>query len=146
MTTRGTLATDLAAWTDRDDVATGEVFNSLLRMAEAEIKRRVRTREQETTVTLTLTGRVTALPSEFLRLRSITLDDSQTRYMEYLPPARLRESAYWDNTGSFADPTPQAYSIEGGNLLIAPEPAAEPPTTLSLTLSLIHISEPTRPY
>lgn len=132
MTTRGRLAADVSAWTARDDVGTGDTFTSLLRMAEAQIRRRVRTREQEKSITFEVTGRVTALPDDFLRLRSITLAESRTRYMEYLPPARLRESAYWDNTGSFSDPTPQAYSIEGGSLLIAPEPSEDNPTVISL--------------
>ena len=133
MTTRGQLAADVTAWSSRDDVGTGDVFNSLLRMTEAQIKRRVRTREQEITTTLTADRRGTDLPTGFLRQRSLTLAGSQDRTMDYLPPARLRESAFWDNTGSFSEPTPQAYSIEGMTLLLAPAPTEEAPVELLFT-------------
>ena len=130
MTTRGQLAADVSSWTARSDVGSGDVFTSLLHVAEAQIKRRVRTREQEITTTLTADRRGTPLPTGFLRQRSLTLAESLDRVMEYLPPARLRESAYWDNTGSFSDPSPQAYSIEGMTLLLAPAPTEEDPTDL----------------
>ena len=133
MTTRGQLAADVIAWSSRDDVGTGDVFNSLLRMTEAQIKRRVRTREQEVTTTLMADRRGTELPTGFLRQRSLTLAGSQDRTMDYLPPARLRESAFWDNTGSFSEPTPQAYSIEGLTLLLAPAPTEEAPVELFFT-------------
>ena len=133
MSTRGRLALDVIAWAKRDDVGSGDVFNSLLRVAEAQIRRRVRTREQEVTTTLTASGREADLPTGFLRLRSLTLDSSQSRVMDYLPPARLRESPYWDNTGSFSNPTPQAYTIEGERLVLAPAPSEANPTDLFLT-------------
>ena len=114
-------------------MAAGAVFNSLLRVAEAQIQRRVRTREQEITTTLTASGRSTPLPAGFLRQRSVALGGTLNRTLDYVPPARLRESPFWDNLGGFASPETQVYTIEGFNILLAPEPKADSPVELLLT-------------
>ena len=114
-------------------MATGSMFSSLLRVAEAQIKRRVRTREQEITTTITATSRVTPLPEDFLRQRSLASGAPFERELDYLPPARLRESPFWDNLGSFVEINPQSYTVEGTNLLLAPAPTVDDPAELLFT-------------
>lgn len=120
MSTRGTLRQDVINWTAHEGVGSGDMFNSILRVTEARIMRRVRTREQEVTTTLDILGPRTVLPTGFLRQRSLTLTDEQERSLEYLTPARLRESRYWDSRRSVSGPTAAAYTVEGGVLVIAP--------------------------
>ena len=134
MATRSSLAADVSLWSSRDDVGSGDLFSSFLRVTEAQIKRRVRTREQEITTTMVADRRGTVLPAGFLRQRSLaTGGTGEERYLDYLPPVRLRESGFWNNTGSFSDPRPLAYTVEGQTLLLAPAPTEESPITLLLT-------------
>lgn len=143
MTTRLELLTDLDAWLARDDVATDADAGTMLRMAEAELNRRLRTRAQEVVTTLACTTRSTALPASFLTLRFATLDASLGRDVEYLTPERLREAPIWNNSGSGGslDSAAQAMTIEGdstddgtGGLVVtlAPAPTMAAPVTLNI--------------
>lgn len=127
MTTRIELLQDVDEWLARDDITEGASGPTLLRIAQAIINRRVRVRAQETIDTLSATTRVTALPADLISLRSLTLQSSDNRSIDFMTPERIRESAIWLNQGGSAsgiDTPAQAYSIEGLNVVLAPEPSA----------------------
>lgn len=133
MTTRQELLDDVDTYLARDDLTGGADATTYLRIAEAKIRRRVRTTDREVTTQLSATGRTVALPSDYLSLRSISLDSALDRTIDYLTPERIREAPIWNNSGGgLTDNTAQAYTIEGGNLVFAPAPTAEAPVTFDI--------------
>lgn len=133
MTTRQELINDVDAWMKRANLTTGADATTFLRIAEAKIRRRIRSTDREVTTTLSATGRTVALPDDYLSLRSISLDSALDRTIEYLSPERIREAPIWNNAGGgLTDNTAQAYTIEGGNIVLAPAPTAEAPVTLDI--------------
>ena len=129
---------DLDAWLARDDIASDADAGTMLRMAEAEIGRRVRTRANEVVDTLTCTARQTALSSNFLAFRFATLQSSLGRDIEYMTPERIREAPIWNNQGGgLTDNTAQAMTIEGNSdglwyVTLAPAPTVTAPVTLDI--------------
>jgi len=127
MTTHITLKNDIDNWLARSDFTGAASTTTIVTMCEAEIARDIRVREQLTTGTLTASSRNTALPTGFLDARSVSLDVSYGRTLDYLTPEIMRESNVWDNSGN-----PQAYTIEGSNLVLAPAPSS------SLTVDIVY--------
>ena len=138
MSTLGQLKTDVDAWLARDDVAvSGSSFPSILLLAEAEIARDIRTLVQEQRTTLTANSRYTDMPSDFMEIRQIFIDDNNgRRFMEYQTPEVLRENNTWLNGRS-----PSFYSLEGDEdtggigdvrLVLAPEPSASSPSDVEV--------------
>ncbi len=142
MTTRIELLQDLDAWLARDDIESDADAGTILRMAEAEINRRLRTRAQEVVSTLVCSGRSTAVPTGFLTFRFATLESDLGRDVEFMTPERIREAPIWNNQGGgLTDNTATAMTIEGdsdavgaGNLVVtlAPTPTALAPITLNI--------------
>ena len=133
MTTRNTLLQDLNSWVGRDDLAADPAAGSILRITESVINRSVRLREQEKTAVLTCEGRTTPLPDDFISFRSVTIDSSTDRQIEQLSPEQIRKSGVWLNQQFRGENTPAAaYSLEGANLILAPEPTAESPVKLDI--------------
>lgn len=134
MTTRATLQADLQAWSNREDLATSPVFDMLLRIVEARIRRDVRSREQEVSTTLTFTGLSQELPAGFLRQRSLTLDSDVDRVLEFYPPDALRKSPVFLDASrrTFSRGLAEAYTIEGNNLLLVPQASVENPVDVTL--------------
>lgn len=115
MTTFATLKTDIEVLVPHSDY-TDSVKATFVRICEAEIRRKVRIGPMETTdESFSVTTRSTALPSGFIAMRSVSLDSTNARNMDFLPPARLRSSKIWDASGE-----PSAYTIEGQNIVVAP--------------------------
>jgi len=133
MTTRAELIADVDRWTARSDLSNDQDMGTFLRLAEAKINRRIRVRAQETSTDLVCNSRTTALPTDYLHFRSVSLDSSLDRTMEYLPPERIREAPIWNNQGGgLTDNTAAAFTIEGTNLILAPAPSVASPVTLNI--------------
>lgn len=133
MSTRTQLAADITEWTSRDELGTAPTFDSLLRVAEANIKRKVRVREQEKRITLNMTAEATDLPNDFIRLRSFTLvAQADERSIDYYPPEAFRKSPVYINRSSFSSGLPQGFTIEGTQILVAPAPTADVPVEATL--------------
>lgn len=132
MTTLITLKNDIDEWLARDDISTSGVAATIIRMTEAVLARRIRVRDMETTTTLSATSRNTALPADYLDMRSVTLDSTQNRVLDYLTPETIRETNVWANTSGF----PSAYTIEGSNVVLAPEPGAS-----GVTVDIVYLAK-----
>lgn len=126
MTDHATLKSDVASFLLRSDLSSD--IATFVRMGEARIARRVRVRAQETTTTLNVTSTTTALPTDYLAMRSVTADASYRRALEMMTPETIRESAVWDDSGDA-----KAYSIEGTNIVIAP-------AQTSLTVDIVYFA------
>ena len=133
MTTRAILLQDLNTWTGRDDLAVDPAASTIIRITESVINRDVRLREQEVTTQLTCSSRATALPTDFLAFRSVSIDSSHSRRIEQLSPEQIRESGIWNNQTFRGENVPaNAYSIEGTNIVVAPEPSDSDPLVLDI--------------
>lgn len=113
MTTHAVLKADVAGFLVKTNLTSD--MATFVRMGEAKIARRVRVRAQETTSTLTVTSSTTALPTDYLSMRSVTVDVANKRTLEQMTPETIREAAVWDRGGDAL-----AYSIEGTNIIVAP--------------------------
>lgn len=136
MTTRFILRTQALEWLARDDLEGQLVSEDIaIFMAEATIARRVRLRDQETSIELSATARSTPLPDNYLSMRSVALNTTLGRSIDYLTPERIRESPIWLNQGfrNEEDNVASAYTIEGNNIILAPAPTPEAPTPLLIT-------------
>ena len=120
MTTFATLKTDISSYMARSDL-TESLKNTFVRIAEAEIRRKVRIGQMETTNTsFSVSSQTTALPTGFVSMRAVTNNTQNQREMEYMSPVRLRSSRIFDEgTGE-----PSVYTIEGDNIVIAPTPSS----------------------
>ena len=127
MTTRTKLASDLTEWLQSADVSSAIIFDSLLRITEARIKRKIWPREREITRELNLIDQRTDLPSDYVKLRALTLDSQLNRQIDYYTPESLRKSPIWINGGSFSTGQPQGFTIEGNQLVLAPAPTEDAP-------------------
>jgi hypothetical protein len=115
MTTYATLKSDIEELYPHSDY-TESLKASFVRICEAEIRRKVRVGPMETTdESFAVTTQSTALPSGFISMRSVSLDSSTRRDLDYLPPARIRSQAMFAESGE-----PIAYTIEGQNIVVAP--------------------------
>ena len=125
------LQQDVQTYIGRADVAESPLFDTLLRLVEARIKRLVRPRERDVMLEFEVGAAYYALPSDFVRMRSLTVDtDILPRSLDYYPPDALRKSPIWSNQSSFSIPGAQGYTIEGNRLLVAPAPSADSPTSM----------------
>lgn len=114
MSDYATLKSDIAELLVRSDLSDARLA-AFVRLGEARIRRLVRIRAQESSSSLAVTSTETALPSDFLEARSVTLDSSNGRALRPLTPDQLRSSSYVDESAE-----PLFYAIEGTNLLVAP--------------------------
>jgi len=126
--TFATLKTDIEALYPHSDWTEG-LKNSFVSLCEAEIRRKLRIRQMETSTTTTQSAQSTALPTGFIQLRSVTLDEENKRDLDYMPPNRLRSSGLLDSSGG----SPQAYTIEGDNIVVAPYSS-------SVTLYMVYLA------
>lgn len=127
MTTFATLKADVDNFYPHSDI-TESLKNTFVMSCEAELRRKLRIRQMETSGTFTQSAQSTALPTGFIQMRSVTYDAQDHRDLDFLPPNRFRSSGVLDSSGN-----PQAYTIEGDNLVIAP-------WSSSLTLYLVYLA------
>jgi hypothetical protein len=85
-----------------------------IKLAEAEFNRKLRTLEMEITSTATLTGDAIAVPTDFLGLRSIKIDNTA---LEYVAPSEIYDN---EATGSY----PTRYTVTDGQFVFRPAPSS----------------------
>lgn len=132
MTTRAELIADLDVWLARDDLSSGGNQDTMLRIAQANINRRLRVQAQEVITQLVCTSRTTPLPVDYQALRSLSRDTTMDRSVTYLTPERIRESPVWQNQGGATGVDATAYTIEAQSVTLAPAPTAGAPVTLDI--------------
>lgn len=106
------LVSATAAWLNRGTDLDARIPD-FIKLAENEFNRKLRTIEMETTATATLTGDAVAVPTDFLGLRSIKIDNT---VLEYLTPSEIADD---ENTG-----TPTRYTVTDGQFIFRPAPSS----------------------
>ena len=117
ITTLDQLIAEIRDEMDDDAYNLGKIYRAIGR-AEAMFNRELRVPQMETEVDLNVVGEATALPADFLALRSIYQEGAPDRTLKSYSPAGLRE-LYDGRSG-----TPEAYALENGNIIIGPVGAA----------------------
>jgi hypothetical protein len=86
-------------------------------LAEADIWGRLRIRQMEASTDLGVSSQTVALPSDFLEPRRLYLDGNPVAPIDYVPPLD-----FWRRYMSTDTSKPQAFTIEGDNLVFGPSP------------------------
>ncbi len=106
------LLAAVASWLNRGDLTA--TIPDFVRLAESEFNRRLRTIEMEARATATLTSDAVAVPTDFIGLRSIKIDDT---ILEYVPPSEIFDD---ENTGGY----PTRYTVSDGQFFFRPAPTS----------------------
>lgn len=117
---------------DRDDL--DAQIPAFVLLAEADMNRELRTTEMEVTTTFSATSEDTALPFDFLAMRSIYIEGVPDRAMNAKSPAAMRRE-YDGSVG-----TPNAYAIVSNGLRLAPPPASEIALTMDYYATIENLS------
>jgi len=112
-----TLGTTVGNYLDRSDL--DAVIPTFVELCEAKLKRRLRHWKMEKRATAdTVAGqRTLALPTDFLEMRSIKLNTSPVKTLEYLTPTLM-------NWNSYSSARPSYYTIVGDELHFETTPDA----------------------
>jgi len=115
--TYDTLGTTVSNYLDRSDL--DAVIPTFIELCEAKLKRRLRhwKMEKRATASTVASQRTLALPLDFLEMRSIKLNTSPTKTLEYLTPTLL-------NWNSYSSAQPSYYTIVGNELHFETTPDA----------------------
>ncbi len=117
----GQIKTAVAEIAVRSDLTAH--MSTFIAQCESDIRSDVRSPDMETTATLTLSSRTVALPAGCLSVRRIVMNKTTSPWdLDYLTPSSLYSSSIYHESGG----DPAAFTIEGNNLVFAPEPANSP--------------------
>ena len=120
------LKSDVADYLARSDLTTQ--IPLFIKLAESRIRDMVRVRDMETTDdAFTVDAQVMVLPTGFLSMRRVIMDSTTSRELTYLPPER-----FWDSVVSWESGNPEAFTIEGSNIVFGPSPST------SLTAKMLY--------
>lgn len=109
------LKTAIADWLDRDDLE--DKIPTFIQMAEAQFDRELRVPQMERTVTGSITNEDTALPSDYLAMRSVYVEGSPDRPLRALSPSSVRQ----ESDGELG--IPEAYILVSGGIRFVPPPS-----------------------
>lgn len=124
LTSYSGMVTYLESLLNRSDLSA--LIPDFLSMAEAHFNREIRAPQMEISSTSTTTTATIALPSDFLSLREVYVNDTNDTVLIPLAPADLRGKYAMDTAGE-----PEAYAISGGNIVLAPAPSASTDITIA---------------
>lgn len=110
------LQTSIGNWLK--DTSLTSVIPDFVTLAEARFNRELRVPEMEVVTSATASSESIALPTGFLEMRSIWLDQNPDRPLDYFPPHQLRTVRASAEAG-----TPTAYTIIGTAIYFAPVPS-----------------------
>jgi hypothetical protein len=108
----------IGEWLARPGDATLTPFVPVfITLAEARLNRRLRVRPMEATTPLVLSSAVTALPADFLELKTLRLVGGSRASLSYAPPAVLDAVEQRTPSGR-----PRLHTLTGDSLRVAPAP------------------------
>lgn len=126
------LQSTVADWLHRDDLTSA--IPTFIQLAEKQMSRKLRVKGQETEVTGTAAATI-ALPADYLQAIALTLTSGG---IERALAQRDRFSA--TNLNNFSA-SAAYYTIEGGNIIITPEPAGTEDYTLQYYAGITALSD-----
>lgn len=115
ITTYAELQTSIATWLVREDLTA--IIPDFITLAEANFRRKLRTRQMEKRATADATTEYTALPADFLEIRSAYLNTDPMQQLRVMAVNEIRARWLGSTTGQ-----PEVYAIVGDEILLAPAP------------------------
>mgnify|MGYP005819323923 CR=1 FL=1 len=125
ITTYAELQTAIQNYFDDSVELTSARVQEHIDLGETMINRVVRAREMETTSDLSISSQNTSLPTGFLGARRVYLNTDPIRTLEFFSP-----DDFWRREAVNQTNTPQIYTIEADNLVVAPSPSSTIPGKL----------------
>jgi len=111
------LQTSIGNWIK--DTTLTSVIPDFITLAEARFNRQIRTPEMEAVSTAAVSTQSFAVPTGFLEMRSIWLEERPDHPLDYFPPHQLKTMRANSDAGK-----PIAYTIIGESVYLAPAPGA----------------------
>lgn len=117
ITNYGELKVAIANWMQYDELTPR--IPEFVALAEDRIAQdeRLRIRAMESSVDLTINAQTVALPTGYVEARSLYVDGSPKRRLEFLPP-----EDFWIRYLSGETSGPKAFTVEGENFVFGPAP------------------------
>jgi hypothetical protein len=123
LNTYSALQSSIAAWLMRDDLTA--VIPDFITLAEADMNSRLRLRAMLTRATATLDEAYETLPSDYLQMYRVVVNDDQIRFS---PTDLLSRHAL-----DYAGEAPKYYAITGSQLQLVPAPTALATASIEMT-------------
>lgn len=123
LSTYSDLKTSIASWLMRDDLTA--VIPDFITLAEADMCQRLRLRAMLTRSTATLDEAYETLPTDFLGMWRVVVNDERIRFA---PTDLLAQYAL-----DWAGEAPMFFSIVGSQLQLVPAPTASATATIEMT-------------
>jgi hypothetical protein len=123
LNTFAALQASIAGWLNRDDLTA--VIPDFIALAEADMNSRLRLRSMLTRATATLDEAYETLPTDFLGMYRVVVNDDQIRFA---PTDLLAQYAL-----DWAGEAPMYYAITGSQLQLVPAPTALATATIEMT-------------
>lgn len=108
----------VANWINRTDLT--DRIPEFIALAEAHFNRKLRVPEMENAATSTLSAETLAHPTDFLAVRSMFLDESPRRELDYVPYGTLRTQYALTTPGE-----PEVYTSADGAFYFGPVPGTD---------------------
>jgi hypothetical protein len=123
LSTYADLKSSVASWLMRDDLTA--VIPDFITLAEADMCQRLRLRSMLTRATATLDDAYETLPTDYLQMYRVVVNDDQIRFA---PTDLLAKYAL-----DYAGDAPRFYAITGSQLQLVPPPTALATATIEMT-------------
>ena len=135
------LKSNIATYLNRSDLT--DAIDTFIDSTEAEFNRRLRVKGMIKRATATLTGQYLAVPTDWLEATNLQIDggDFSPLFQQSIESMDVYRKANDNVTGQ-----PIYFALVDDSIEFAPTPDGSYTVQLTYYLSLIHISEPTRPY
>jgi len=123
LTTFSELKSSIATWLNRDDLTA--VIPDFITLAEADMNSRLRLRAMLTRATATLDEAYETLPTDYLQMYRVVVNDDQ---IQFAPTDLLARYAL-----DYAGDAPKYFAITGSQLQLVPTPTVTATATIEMT-------------
>lgn len=123
ISTYSDLKSSIASWLNRDDLTA--VIPDFISLAEADMNSRLRLRAMLTRTTATLDEAYETLPTDYLQMYRVVVNDDQ---IQFAPTDLLARYAL-----DYAGEAPMFYAITGSQLQLVPTPTATATASIEMT-------------
>lgn len=134
LTTYAQLQDEVLLWTRRTDVAAR--IPGFITLAEAQMNRRLRVRRMIARATATITNAYSAVPADFLGVRSFSVAGSPARALAFVTPDQMDRLTAEGGSGG-----PDYYSVVGGEFRYHPAPTDGQTASLTYYAAIPALSE-----
>ena len=115
ISTYAELQTAVGNYLERDDLSSRTT--EFIKLAEDRVAMTLRIRAMETSADLSISSRTTTLPTRYVEMRRVYIDDDPRRRIQFISSIE-----FWLRNMSSQTGAPQFYTIEGEDFVVGPAP------------------------